>query len=245
VADTRGQGSTGTVRKRVALTREAIMDAAFRLCSPEGGGVLTFSRLGKELGADPTAVYRHFRDKDELILAMTDVMIEESVDLAALTAPAPDDWRAALATAARAVRTVYLQRPALAVLAAARTTASPAETTSVERIIGVLHRAGLPIIEAAECYRMLLDLTLAMTLSSASFLVLDEEAQAKDDSAWSVKYGLLPEDRFPLLHRSAPRLTELFRDDAQVFELVLATFLDGIALKIEKASAPGQASALG
>ena len=230
---------TRTAKRRVTLTREAIMEAAFRLCSPEGGGVLTFSRLGKELGADPTAVYRHFRDKDELILALIDVMIEEAVELAAVPALAPDRWRESLTATARAVRAVYLKRPVLAVLAASRTTASPAETTSVEQVIGVLHCAGLPVIEAAECYRMLLDLTLAMTQSTASFLVLDEESQAKDDAAWSVKYGLLPADRFPLLHRSAPRLTELFRDDAQVFELVLATFLDGVALKIERARRAG------
>ena len=230
---------TATSRRRVVLTREAIVEAAIRLCSPEGGGVLTFSRLGKELGADPTAVYRYFRDKDELILAMTDVMVSEASDLAAVDAIGPDRWRESLTAIARAVRAVYLERPALAVLAAIRTTASTAETASVEQIIGVLHRAGLPVIEAAECYRMLLDVTLAMTQSTASFMVLDEESQAKDDAAWSIRYGLLPEDRFPLLHESAPRLTELFRDDAQVFELVLETLLDGIALKIERASALG------
>ena len=239
MAATKDQGVAATARRRTALTREAILEAALRLCSPDGGGVLTFSRLGKELGADPTAVYRHFRDKDELILALTDVMVEEAVELAAVSALGPDRWRETLAATARAVRAVYMRRPALAVLAAARTTASPAETTSVERLIGVLHRAGLPVVEAAECYRMLLDLTLAMTQSSASFLILDEEAQAKDDAAWAVKYGLLPEDRFPLVRASAPRLTELFRDDAQVFELVLETFLDGVALKIERASAVG------
>jgi AcrR family transcriptional regulator len=223
----------------VALTREAIVEAGIRLCSPEGGGVLTFSRLGKELGADPTAVYRHFRDKDELILAMTEVMVEEAVVLASARTLGPDRWRESLAATARAVRAVYLERPALAVLAAVRTTASSVETESVEQIIGVLHRAGLPVIEAAECYRALLDLTLAMTQSSAAFMVLDAEAQAKDDAAWSVRYGLLPQARFPLLHQSTERLTELFRDDAQVFELVLGTFLDGVALKIERASAVG------
>ena len=238
------QGTT-TARRRVTLTREAIVEAAIRLCSPEGGGVLTFSRLGRELGADPTAVYRHFRDKDELILAMTTVMVEEAVALASVGALGPDRWRESLAASARAVRAVYLERPALAVLAAIRTTASTAETASVEQIIGVLHGAGLPVVEAAECYRMLLDLTLAMTQASAAFLVLDEESQAKDDAAWSVQYGLLPEARFPLLHRSAARLTELFRDDAQVFELVLGTFLDGVALKIERArDEAGKASAL-
>ncbi|QMU76449.1 TetR/AcrR family transcriptional regulator [Streptacidiphilus sp. PB12-B1b] len=222
-------------RRRAALTREAILEAAMRLCSPEGGGVLTFSRLGKELGADPTAVYRHFRDKDDLVLALTEKLIDEAVRLASATEPAPDQWREWLALTARTIRRVHLARPALAVLAAVRTTASPSETERVEEIIGVLHRAGLPPIEAAECYRMLLDLTLAFTQASAAFMILEPEVQAKDDAAWAVKYGLLPADRFPLLHAGSARLTELFRSDDEVFELVLQTFLDGIALRIERA----------
>ncbi len=224
-----------TARRRVVLSREAILEAAMRLCSPEGGGVLTFSRLGKELGADPTAVYRHFRDKDDLVLALTAMLIEEAeaqVDRAALS---HDQWREWLTATARTVRAVHLARPALAVLAANRTTASPAETESVEEIIGVLHRAGLPPVEAAECYRMLIDLTLAFVQSTAAFLILEPEVQAKDDAAWAVKYGLLPAEQFPLLHAGSARLTELFRNDDEVFELVLETFLDGVGLKIERA----------
>jgi AcrR family transcriptional regulator len=224
-------------KRRVALTRESILEAALRLCSPEGGGQLTFSRLGKELGADPTAVYRHFRDKDELVLALTDLTVREGIELARAALPdgPTDGWRAFLTVTAESVRTAYLARPALAVLTAARTTASPAETRSVEQLISVLHRAGLPVIEAAECYRALLDLTLAMTQYSAAFSSLDQSTQAKDEAAWAVKYGMLPEDEFPLLRRSAPRLTELFRDDAQVFRMILETFLDGVALRIERA----------
>lgn len=237
------QDSTTTGRpaakRRVVLTREAILEAAMHLCSPEGGGVLTFSRLGKELGADPTAVYRHFRDKDDLVLALTAKLIEEAEEQVAHTELSHDHWREWLTVTARTVRAVHLARPALAVLAANRTTASPAETESVEEIIGVLHRAGLPPVEAAECYRMLIDLTLAFVQSTAAFLILEPEVQAKDDAAWAVKYGLLPAERFPLLHAGSARLTELFRSDDEVFELVLATFLDGVGLKIERARSSG------
>ncbi|WP_084713589.1 TetR/AcrR family transcriptional regulator [Streptacidiphilus rugosus] len=226
-------------KRRVALTRESILEAALRLSSPEGGGQLTFSRLGKELGADPTAVYRHFRDKDELVLALTDLVIHEGIELARAALPdgPSEDWRAWLTVTADSVRTAYLARPALAVLAAARTTASPAETGSVEEVIAVLHRAGLPVLEAAECYRQLLDLTLAMTQYSAAFTALGPAIHAKDEAAWAVKYGMLPEEDFPLLHQSAQRLTELYRDDTEVFRMTLATFLDGLSVRIDRAHA--------
>ncbi|WP_198045682.1 TetR/AcrR family transcriptional regulator [Kitasatospora mediocidica] len=230
------QAEQPTSKRRAALTRESILEAALRLCSPEGGGQLTFSRLGKELGADPTAVYRHFRDKDELVLALTELTVAEGVELARTTLPdgPTDDWRNWLTVTAESIRASYLARPVVAVLAAARTTASPAEAGSVELLISVLHRAGLPVIEAAECCRQLVDLTLAMTQYSAAFSSLDPATQAKDEAAWAVKYAMLPEAEYPLLHESTPRLTELFRDDTEVFRMILATFLDGIALRIER-----------
>ena len=52
-------------------------------------------RLGAELGVDPTAVYRHFRYKDELLVAMADRMFAHSIDALELgrrlaREPAPD-----------------------------------------------------------------------------------------------------------------------------------------------------------
>ncbi|WP_280670940.1 MULTISPECIES: TetR/AcrR family transcriptional regulator [unclassified Kitasatospora] len=228
-----------TSKQRVVLTRESILEAALRLCSPEGGGQLTFSRLGRELGADPTAVYRHFRDKDELVLALTELTVAEGAELARAALPdgPSDDWRSWLTVTAESIRTSYLARPVVAVLAAARTTAGPAETGGLELLIAALHRAGLPVVEAAEYSRQLVDLTLAMTQYSAAFSSLDPATQAKDEAAWAIKYATLPEAEFPLLRQSAQRLTELFRDDAEVFRMILATFLDGIAVRIESAQA--------
>lgn len=235
-------GEVKPPRKRISLTREAILDAAMHVSSTEGGASLTFSRLGKELGADPTAVYRHFRDKDDLILALTDQLIAESMELAAQKSYEPSDWRRPLLGLAFAIRAVYLSHPAIAVLSAIRTTASPTESRSVEQIIGMLHQAGLPVVEAAECYRMLIDMTLAMVQATASWLLLDENARAKDDLAWVLKYGMLPAKEFPLLHESNTRLVELFRDDEEVFRLTLETFLDGVELRITRRVAEGRSS---
>ena len=221
-------------RRRAALSRDVIIEAALSIGSKEGGSALTFSRLGKELGADPTAVYRHFRDKDELVVALTDRMVSESVERVRDVSPEDVGWREWLRQITHSIRSVYLDRPAIAVLAASRTAASVSETTSVERIISVLHGAGLPVVEAAEVYRALVDLTLAFTQYSAAWSLLDLEYQARDEAAWTVTYATLPEDRFPLLHESAPRLAELNRDDTAVFEFTLGTFLDGVEMRIAR-----------
>ena len=36
-------------------------------------------KLGRALGADQTAVYRHFASKDDLVLAIADQLIEEAM----------------------------------------------------------------------------------------------------------------------------------------------------------------------
>ncbi|WP_194924670.1 TetR/AcrR family transcriptional regulator [Catenulispora pinisilvae] len=233
-------GAAGGRRRRATLSREAIIEAALSVGSSEGGSALTFSRLGKELGADPTAVYRHFRDKDELVLALTNRMVEESVKRVQGVDPARVGWREWLRRVASSVRAVYLERPAVAVLAATRTTATPAETASVERLIAVLHHAGLGVVEAAEIYRGLLDLTLGMTQATAAFALLPAEVQEQDVKAWTVTYAMLPESEFPHVRQSVPRLAELNRDDDAVFELVLDTFLDGVQARIDRLGAAGR-----
>src|SRR6185503_19800211 len=45
------------------LTRDRIVDEALALVDREGADALTLRNLGAALGVDPTAVYRHFRDK--------------------------------------------------------------------------------------------------------------------------------------------------------------------------------------
>src|SRR5262249_20942486 len=66
-------------RQRILLSRELILEAAFRVVDADEANEITMSRLGHELGADPSAMYRHFRNKDELLLAMADVMLQESL----------------------------------------------------------------------------------------------------------------------------------------------------------------------
>jgi hypothetical protein len=44
---------------RIRLDRERILDAAEAITRREGIDKLTLRRIGTELGADPTAVYRH------------------------------------------------------------------------------------------------------------------------------------------------------------------------------------------
>src|SRR5690348_17626429 len=65
--------------RRGTLTPDRIVTESLRLL--DTGGVAGFSmpKLGRALGADPTAVYRHFASKDDLVLAIADRLIEEAL----------------------------------------------------------------------------------------------------------------------------------------------------------------------
>lgn len=71
------------------LTPGAIIDASLRIAARGSGDAFTVRRLGEELGADPTAIYRHFRDKDELLLSVADHMLGEALD----AIPEGLDWK--------------------------------------------------------------------------------------------------------------------------------------------------------
>src|SRR5438445_3591016 len=67
-------GSDGTRRR--GLTREAIVARALEVGNAEGLQAVSLRRLAQELGVTPMALYRHVRDKQDLINAMTEAVLE-------------------------------------------------------------------------------------------------------------------------------------------------------------------------
>jgi AcrR family transcriptional regulator len=62
-------------RRSRGLSHERILDEALALVDERGLTALTTRALGQRLGVDPTAVYRHFRNKDELVNALADRIV--------------------------------------------------------------------------------------------------------------------------------------------------------------------------
>lgn len=62
--------------RRQFLTRKAVVAAARKVAETEGTDRLTIRRVAAELGATPMALYRHVRDKRELVLALLNDVAE-------------------------------------------------------------------------------------------------------------------------------------------------------------------------
>lgn len=124
---------------RPRLSQADYVAAAFVVADDIGLHGLTLKALGQQLGVDSTAVYRHFRSKDVLLLAMLDRLLEDVLQPSAEHATP----RAELEHIATGLRSVLLANPPLAV-ALAGVAEPPANGVGLrDRIIDALARMGL------------------------------------------------------------------------------------------------------
>ena len=125
------------------LSREQIVEAALDLVDRAGIQGLTMRALARELHADPMAVYRHVRDKDDLLGAMCDRLLValDPIDL-------DRSWEPQLRRLAEQVRERFIARPALLpALAAAPVT--PTSLLVAADAMGLLVCAGASARDAA------------------------------------------------------------------------------------------------
>jgi len=201
-------------------------------------GTLSFSltRLGREMGCDPTAIYRHFRNKDELMLAMADAVFDEAFERVPVTEGPIELLRAT----AWALRGSYLARPALAVMMAPRFTGGDTESQmtaiGLEKLIG----AGLDPETAGMFTRAFAETILGHIMMSATLMLLTEEQLRRDIAFGRRMYGeVMPQ----AASRPVVEAARTVREDAdQVFHLALETYLTGIESALTAAAADSVSS---
>jgi AcrR family transcriptional regulator len=196
------------------LSRDVIAEACIALADREGLEAVTLRRLGAELGADPTAVYRHFRDKGELLAAVADRLLGGVLDGYRTTGA----WRADVREVTLAARRVYLAHPALAHVLATAPAPLPNNQRLVEVVLGSLRAAGFDGHVAALAFQVLENY-------AAGASSLDAVVGSGSDAGWRASFATLPADRFPNAAAIAPYL---YRDDEAAFAFGLDLILDAL-----------------
>lgn len=210
------------------LSREVLVEACLRIADLEGPDAVTLRRLGSELGVDPTAVYRHFRDKDELLVAMADRLLVEVLEGFAPTGA----WKADLRALALRARRTYLAHPRLAVLVAGAEAPLPSESRISELVLGLLRGAGLQDAEAALAFQ-------ALESYTAGTSSLDAISGGGGD-AWRRAYAALPPEEYPNLTATA---SLLYREDETAFAFGLDLLLDAIEARLARSGPSARAQA--
>lgn len=214
--------------RRVSLSRELILEAAFRIVDADGGNDVTMSRLGAELGADPSAVYRHFRNKDELLLAMADVMLEESIE-AYVEGDAPVEN---LRRMQWSLRRSYLRRPGLARYVYYRFTGGEAEAACVRAMLANMRELGYDEDESIANVRALAEMTLGHISMTSDSMALPRKAQTFE-LTMARAYYTHDVERAPKRTDAELREAQL-ADGEKVYSTMLETLLAGLV-----ALAPG------
>lgn len=212
---------TGRGRDRLqrgTLSRDVIVAAALRILDVDGADGLTFSRLGAELSASPTAVYRHFASRDDIVVAIAD-----ELDRISLAGYAPhDDWRESLRDLALRAWHTALDHPAAAALCMGRVTRGIHELRAVDAVLEAIHRAGWRGREAVLQYQAYSNWLLSVSALNGARLV--QQAAEGGPEGWVQEYHPVDPAAYPHAEAAKEYLRQV--DHTEVFhrqvEIVIA-----------------------
>lgn len=213
-------------RQRVPkLDESTIVAAAIALAERDGSDGLTMRRLGAELGVDPTAVYRHFRNKQELLGAVAEHLFERAQDEVAET----PDWRANLRGLLLEGRRLYRDHSGIALALARQREDTPALTRIAESFLRNLRAAGLSDRDAAWAYHGCIEVIVGPGLMHAI-------APYSDDEGVTVRRALaaLPPETHP---NTVALARHLYPDEGDVFAFTVELLLDAIELRAARTAA--------
>lgn len=215
------------------LRRDSIIAACVELIEREGIEAFTMRRLGAALGVDATAVYRHFRDKDDLLRAVGD----HAHALVLTGAPAVDhgapgladsgEWRAVIRELCIRLRAAQLARPALAALVRAGPPLHDHEFELTETLLAQLHRGGLSGEAGAFAYHALIELVVGSAAIDAPMAATAPDDREAAYASWRRAYAVLDARRYPTAVATAGQLYPSSADGR--FAYALDRMLDGIA----------------
>lgn len=221
-------------RKRGSISQEEIVAAALRLMDREGELALTFARLGQELEASPTAVYRHFASRHDVIVAIADHLDGISIDGYEPT----DDWRADLADLAwRAWRTA-IAHPAAAAISLSLVTNGTNELRAVEWILRAIDHAGLKGRTAVIHYQVYANFILGA--ASAHGARLSSPDRREVDEGWIQVYA--PKDPASFPYAEAAKSELALVNYEEVFAMQLEIYLDALAIAGREAKSTARKS---
>jgi AcrR family transcriptional regulator len=205
--------------ERVRLDRDRILDAAEAIATSEGIGKLTMRRLGAELGADPTALYRHFRDKKELLVELADRLFGRSLELDPSL-----PWRERFRLHLRHGLNRYRSHPDLAVLLAQQPDDTPALRRLMEDALALLDDVGLPPEDQGLVYQVVENHVVGTGLYYA-FTEAHPELRVDQLPGLRRSLAMLPANEFPRLTTAAPHL---FPDMDEAFDVASEMLADAI-----------------
>lgn len=204
------------------LDPDKVVDSALALADVEGPAAVTLRRLATQHSVTPMALYRHFKDKDDLLAALGDRLLADVV----LPEPTDERWDQQLTKVLTAFVTALRAHPKLADLTLTRILASEAGLTMSERIMELLTEGGFSVDDAAEVGRQsVCSLISLVTTDPITREVTDPVAREDSLRMKRAALAALSPRKYPLITAAADTLicpTSTDRYYALGIELVVA-----------------------
>jgi TetR/AcrR family tetracycline transcriptional repressor len=164
------------------ITREHLIEAAEEEIAAGRYEQMTVRLLASRLGVAPMSLYRHVRDKEDLLNEVVDRLLAKAWE----PATAASDARGWIMEAADRFRRFLVEQPAALHVFLAHPVTSPAALTRLRAMLAVLQAAGLDEPSARRVYAAVNTYTLgfaALEASRARWLGATQEP-ADPDTAW-------------------------------------------------------------
>jgi AcrR family transcriptional regulator len=216
-----------TTQKRVPLTRDRVLRAALELADEGGTAALTMQRIGRRLGVEAMSLYRHVRNKDDILDGIIDLVFAE------IELPADrSNWRTVLRAQSISTRAALHRHPWAIALMESRMTPGPANLRIHEDTLTVLLDAGCSAVMAVHAYNLVDSYVLGFALQEANFPFSNAEELA------AMSAEILANQRADEYPNSARVATELLTsgfDYADEFEFGLDLILGALGPVVQGA----------
>ncbi|WP_194898159.1 TetR/AcrR family transcriptional regulator [Catenulispora pinisilvae] len=210
-------------------TTEEILETATELLSTsEDAESFSVRKLAAVLGTDSSSLYRHFRDKTELLRAVADRIL-----LAAMDGYHPEgDWRQRITAVALRLRTAFGQQPQLAAVWGRYASSGTGSRLLMEEVLQALRMSGLPEEQIPVRYHRMAILVASLIASEAGMSTLTSEEFDRGMELFRVAVLGADPERFPALAHFARDVRPLGVDRQAAFEEIIAAHLDSVAAAI-------------
>ena len=206
--------------RRARLSRDQVLRAAIDLADEGGLEALTMQAIGSRLGAEAMSLYRHVRNKDEILDGIVEIVFTE-IEL-------PDgaaDWKAAMRKRAISARGTLARHPWAIGLLESQARPGPANLRHHDAVLGILLAAGFSGAMATHAYNLIDSYIYGFVLQERTLPIATPEALAE---VGEVLIGQLPGDEYPHLKAVGTELMASGFNYADEFEFGLDLILDGL-----------------